>query len=186
MDKENIINFYEDTEREHLLFSYKGEVTPEVILELIRKSEQLLGEKKENKRIEKRLCNIVIESLQNLYHHQIDPFENSSEIQEIHKNMIFMITFKDGFYHVHTGNFMNTADTKKIKQRISEINNLSDLELKESYKSKLANGAQSKKGTAGLGFIDMRRKSGLPLNYNFHELSAGLSFFCLDITINTL
>ncbi|SFT51484.1 hypothetical protein SAMN05216474_1009 [Lishizhenia tianjinensis] len=186
MNIDNIINYYEDSERDYLLFSYKGEISPQVISELITKSEDLLNSRKENKRIVKRICNIVIESLQNLYHHQIDPTQYPKSINEKHRNMIFIITFKDDNYHVHTGNFMKASETARIKRKIEEINNLSETEIKESYQSKLATLTQSEKGTAGLGFIDMRRKSGNPLRVNFHKLNSELSFFCLDITIHTL
>ena len=38
------------------------------------------------------------------------------------------------------------------------------------------------KGGAGLGIIDLARKSGNKLNYEFNKVSNEYSFFCLTIT----
>jgi len=41
----------------------------------------------------------------------------------------------------------------------------------------------SEKGTAGLGMIDIARKSGKELEYNFSSLNDNLTFFSLSVKI---
>jgi hypothetical protein len=56
-------------------------------------------------------------------------------------------------------------------------------ELKEYYKEILNNDEFSDKGGGGLGMIDIARKSGQKLNFNFIEVDNQYSFFSLSIKI---
>jgi hypothetical protein len=56
--------------------------------------------------------------------------------------------------------------------------------LKSLYKEIIKGGSGlTNKGGAGLGFVDMARKSGQKLEYEFEELGEGLSFFSLKTTV---
>ena len=59
-------------------------------------------------------------------------------------------------------------------------------ELKDYYKSVLNNGEMSLKGGGGLGMIDIARKTGEKLEYNFLEIDNKVSFFTLNIKINQI
>ena len=61
---------------------------------------------------------------------------------------------------------------------------MSKEELKEFYKKTLNNGQMSKKGGGGLGMIDIARKTGEKLDYNFLEIDNKVSFFTLNIKIS--
>ena len=56
-------------------------------------------------------------------------------------------------------------------------------ELKEFYKTVLNEGTMSSKGTAGLGMIDIARKSGQELKYEFTPIHEHLTFFSLSVRI---
>ena len=57
-------------------------------------------------------------------------------------------------------------------------------EFKNYYQDVLSNGTLSEKGTAGLGMIDIARKSGNKLEYQFLPINDTNSFFCLNIKID--
>jgi hypothetical protein len=70
-----------------------------------------------------------------------------------------------------------------LQSRIEDINSLSPEGLKERYKQVLNNGNISNKGGAGLGIIDIARKSGSKLEYKFNHHNDSLSFFSLTVRI---
>lgn len=179
---DNIIDLYENREKDFLLLSYKGEITSDVILALVEDTEEKLVTLKVPKRVQKKVCNIAIETLQNLFHHKAELSKNGISFKDEHRT-IFMITQKEGVIHVHSGNYILNESKQRITKKIEDVNALNEEDLKKSYQIKLANGTHSIKGTAGLGFIDMRRKSESPLYYNFHVVNEDISFFCLDISI---
>jgi hypothetical protein len=56
--------------------------------------------------------------------------------------------------------------------------------LREYYQTSLESSMISTKGTAGLGMIDIARKSGNKLDFEFLTINEETSFFCLNVTID--
>ncbi len=83
-----------------------------------------------------------------------------------------------------TGNFIRNDKISLVKDKIDFINTLNKEELKEHYKTARLNSVISDVGGAGLGFIDMVRKSGNKLDYKFYETDADFSFFVLNSKIS--
>ena len=85
---------------------------------------------------------------------------------------------------IQTGNYIDTESADELKGRLDLINNMDKDELKRYYQETLNNGSMSDKGTAGLGMIDIARKSGNKLEYQFLPISDNSRFFCLNIKID--
>ena len=56
-------------------------------------------------------------------------------------------------------------------------------ELKAKYLEKLSRTKLSDKGGAGLGLMDIARKSGNKLQYDFENISSQISFFSLIVNV---
>ena len=61
---------------------------------------------------------------------------------------------------------------------------MSKEDLRKYYREILDNNLISNKGGADLGMIDMARKSGEKLQYNFTEVNESLSFFYLTVKVS--
>ena len=77
-----------------------------------------------------------------------------------------------------------TKHINGLRARLDEVNSLNKEELKEYYKRILNNGEMSMKGGGGLGMIDIARKTGEKLDYNFLEIDNKVSFFTLNIKVS--
>jgi hypothetical protein len=86
-------------------------------------------------------------------------------------------------YSIITGNFVEQSDVGELKGRLEEINSMDKDEIKELYKSVLADGKMSEKGGGGLGMIDIARKSGEKLDFGFIPFGEGRSFFSLNVKV---
>jgi len=64
------------------------------------------------------------------------------------------------------------------------INTMDKEGLKEYYQNSLESSVVSSKGTAGLGMIDIARKSGNKLDFEFLNIDNERSFFCLNVKID--
>jgi hypothetical protein len=85
-----------------------------------------------------------------------------------------------------TGKFIPTNKIANIKSKIDNINSMEKAELKKLYKEILYNGEFSDKGTAGLGFVEIARKTGQKLSYEFHKINDEYSYFTLQIRVSRL
>jgi len=164
-----------------VLFSYKGNISPSLITEILETIENELGKKEEKMKIKKRVYNILVEALQNLYHH-ID--STPQEKLSLGERFIVFIISKDGeSYRIITGNFIKINKVRLLKDRIDQVNYLSVEERKALYKLILNNQEFSEKGGGGLGIIDIARRISTDLNYNFFRYDDEYAFFALHVEI---
>jgi hypothetical protein len=178
---EGIYEIYKKLEQKDVILSFKGMMTSELLTTILQIMESKMDRFEERPKIKKKVFNVLVECLQNLYHH-IDHDSNSEKSAE-ERNALFMIAKNDSCYIITTGNYLPTEDVESLKSKIDLINKMTKTELKEYYKLVLNEGIMSDKGTAGLGMIDIARKSGKELDYEFLPIKNNLSFFSLSVKI---
>ena len=177
----DIYDFYGKMERNQILLSFKGDITSELLTSILQIMESKLDNLQEEPKIKKKVYNVLVECLQNLYHHmdEVDAISGDKP-----RSAIFMIGKSESKYTIITGNYIRTENVQSLDDRLKEINSFSPDGLKEYYKQVLANGEMSAKGGGGLGMIDIARKTGEKLNYAFLPIDDKHSFFSLNIKIS--
>lgn len=163
--------------KENLLFVYRGVVTNENSVPLL----MLLEKEMENSEFgfvgRKRLFMFVLESLQNVSRH--------SDQSEFANMSLVVYSKTQGGYTVTTGNVMPTSNIENLQKRLDEINKLDPNEIRSVYRSMLSSSEFSSKGGAGLGLIEMAKKTGNKLDYDFVKLDEENSYFILSKTVNS-
>ena len=182
--KTDIFDLYKLMERDYVLLAFKGSITSELLSSVFQIMESKMEDLKDAPKIRKRVFNVLVECLQNLYHH-IDEFEVQGSPEELaeKKSAIFSISRTPDSYNIVTGNYIDADNVADISGKIDYINSLDRDQLKAYYKEVLNNGVLSKKGGGGLGLIDIARRSGSKLDYNIREINEGFSFFTLTVKI---
>jgi frataxin-like iron-binding protein CyaY len=166
-----------------VLLAYKGSITSELINDVLEAVEEKLEEGNEEGKTRKKLYNVLVESLQNLYHHIEETHEGIEEDLDPKFGILVIEREEEGEYKVITGNFINSSKINFLKEKINKINSLSKDELKDMYKFILNHQKISTKGGGGLGLIDIARKTGKKLVYNFYPYNDKYSFFDLTIQV---
>ena len=168
---------------EDVFFSYSGSITTERINMILEAVEEKFGELSTGLKIRKKLYNILVEGLQNLFHHSDDEPEEMIEILGKKYGILVVKKMGDDF-KLSFANFISSEKVKFLKEKIEKINSLSCEELKEMYKFVLNYQKLSAKGGGGLGLIDMARKSENKLGYKFYPYSELHYFYKLDIYVS--
>lgn len=162
---------------ERLMFVYRGIVTNENSIPLL----MLLEKEMENSEFgfvgRKRLFMFVLESLQNVSRH--------SDRSQMAGMSLVVYSKANGGYTVTTGNVISTSNIENLKKRLDEINNLETSEIRSVYRQMLSNSEFSSKGGAGLGLIEMAKKTGNKLDYDFVKLDEENSYFILSKTVDS-
>jgi len=179
----SINEYYTKISEGDILLAYKGSITSELINEVLEAVEGKLEKKNEEGKTRKKLYNVLVESLQNLYHHIEETHEGIDEDLEPKFGILVIERGKDGGYKVTTGNFVAAIKTKFLKEKIDKINSLSKEELKDMYKFILNHQKISAKGGGGLGLVDIARKTGKKMAYHFYPYNEKYVFFDLQILI---
>ena len=177
----DIQNWYDNINEGDVLIAYKGDVTTELISNVLEVVEAKLDDNNESSKLRRKVYNVLVECLQNLYHHIDSAPVNGDDVSG--KYAIFVISKIEEYYRISTGNFLNIDRVQMMQDRINQINSLDRNELKALYKMILNNQEYSEKGGGGLGMIDIARRTGNKLEYNFNSIDDKKIFFCLSINI---
>ena len=179
----NVESYFSDLSGRNPILYYKGNIDSDLINRVLDTVEEKLISSNENPRLRKRVYNVLVESLQNLYHH-VGSVPAGFEDQISEKFGILSINKMDVGYRIVTGNFIGKEDAEELEKKIVRINNSSHDEITELYKFILNHQRISVKGGGGLGLVDIARKTGNKLEYTFQDYDQDNSFFYLDILVN--
>jgi hypothetical protein len=178
----DIYDFYEKMEDGKIMLSFKGEITSELLTSILHILESKLDTIGDEPKLRKKVYNVLVECLQNLYHHNDGNRIDDEIINQ--RTALFLIGRNDkSTYKIITGNYILNENVPAFKEKLEKINQLSKVELKEYYLETLKNDEFSGKGGGGLGMIDIARKSGQKIDFSFNEVDKTFSFFSLMINV---
>ena len=177
---EFIYDFYKSMKTHEIKLVYEGKVTHQITKAFIALAEAQMEETEETAKVHRTVFHVMVECLQNISRHA-DQYDSGDH--QYSGQGIFMIGNTPDAYWITTGNAVSNDKIEKLKKMIDEVNNLSIEDLKGLYMKQIREGRLSSKGGAGLGFIDIRRKTGEELEYHFLPLTDSMSFFLLTTVI---
>ncbi|MEL6535893.1 MAG: SiaB family protein kinase [Bacteroidota bacterium] len=174
-----VLNLYDEMRVNGISLVYLGEFNHQITKMFTNMQEEELTRKDEERKTIRRVYHAMVETLQNMNKH-------SDELMEPGQvgSGFFVIGKKEATYYIITSNKVANDKIPGLKSALEEVNSATPQELKEMFKKQIKEGSLSDKGGAGLGLIDIARKSGYPLDYQFLPLDQTHSFFILKVEIH--
>lgn len=169
---------YQTMQNNEINLVYEGVVTQEITKTFTSLTERNLAKNEESNQVQRRVFNVMVECLQNISKHA-DSLDNEAE-----KRGIVMVSHGVNCYNIITGNVVKNDKVADLRASLERINSLDKEGLSELYKKQIKEGRLSEKGGAGLGFIDIAKKTGNKIDYHFKELNSEMSFFIITTTID--
>lgn len=181
----DIKNWIEKKRTDVVLLEHVGDFTSEYIDSILPTMEQAINNKIEAESTKKKAFHIFVECIQNLYHH-IEPLNSVKQIFGSDKMAAILLVKEGDGCRVTTGNFVTKGKEEFLQKKIDQLNTLSLDEVKRLYRETINNSAFSEKGGAGIGMIDMARKTGNKLHYQFYPVQGDPDtvFYSFDVFIN--
>jgi hypothetical protein len=179
----DIYELYDRMNMNNILLSFKGNITTDLMTSILQIMEERLDTFKESPRTRKKVYNVMVECLQNLYHH-IDSIPlHVGDIDDQDRSALFMIGLDESGYRIITGNYVQVHRVDELKGKLEDINSRDSEALRQLYKEILNNEERTQKGGSGLGMVDIARKTGQKLDYEFTPINSEYTFFTLNINV---
>lgn len=165
---------------EQFLFACRGNFNASITDNILFLTEgNLLG--LDNSKVAKKVYYLMVEGLQNITRHQYQDEKGSP-----YEGGLFIINRREEAYSITYGNLVSQEVKEMLEERLAQIVTKDPSELKEYYLEILNNSGFSSKGGAGLGLVDMARKSSGKLTFEFSPVNGGYFYYLnLCIAINT-
>ena len=164
--------------QDETLLSFKGQVTDELLDCLLELVEHKLQNEAAPKLVKKRVFRVLVETLQNVYHH-LDILTPAGD--DFSVNLYLKKDPKA--YTVSAGNHISIDKVDELRSILDQINAMTKSELKTYYRGQLSQGQFSHSGGAGLGLADIVRKSREKITYCFESVNEDYSYFSFQVKI---
>lgn len=128
-----------------------------------------------------KVFSILVEQMQNIVRYSTDRRDATPQDEEIAYGRIIVGIDEDGTYYVSSGNRIHASDGQKLHSKIAPIQEMTQDELRVLYKEMRKKGPDSDSKGAGLGFIEMARKSSDRLNYSIESIDDRSSYFSMKV-----
>jgi hypothetical protein len=163
----------------NVLYSFQGVIDDSITVKISNLMEKHFEENVIPSERRKKFFLIMVECVQNVYHHQLKPEHEGQPFE----SGIIVSNDENSNYRIVSGNYIDNTSTKALGEKIELMNAMTPEQLRAFYQESLSVAELSEKGGAGLGILDMARKSKMPLEYEFVPIDEHYSFFILAITI---
>jgi hypothetical protein len=159
-----------------IMLCYRGEMTQDIVIALLNLTENKLNQETSDLTIRNRVFSVMIECLQNITQH--------SEKIDHGRSNVFIIGAAEHGYSIYSGNVVKSDKVPELREKILKINTMGEDDLKEFYKYMIRNGSLSGNAGSGLGLIQIARKTGNPLDFDFRQMDDEHYFFSLKTLVD--
>lgn len=166
-----IQKFYNILEKDHLTFLFQGSYNDDMTEGILELTEYNLENFEGLTKLKKKISFLIVECFQNIVRH--GEIGADYEIPE----GLFITRNIGDINYIASINYLDNSYVKPLKTTLDKLKTLTKDELKSFYLDTLVNSHITEKGGAGLGLIELARKSTFPLSYEFEKIDENLSAF---------
>jgi hypothetical protein len=174
----NIFSFQQMMDEKDIMLVYCGEFSQELNKTLLSFTERKFKADNVEDNTRRKIFNIMVELLQNISKNKVEHTDEPSE------SSVFMIGNRNNDFILITSNMIRNDKIPSLRDRLDQVNSLDKEGLKLLYKDVRLNTSLSDSGGAGIGIIDIARKSENKLEYSFKDLNNQFSLFSLLVRIS--
>jgi len=134
----------------------------------------------------KSVFSIFVEQINNMMMYSAEKEKRTDEAEkqtEISKG-VFTLGLQGDTYFLQTGNLVSNVNARILKERIDYLNSLDKKELRKFYKEQLnAENDNPESQGAGIGLIEVARRSTSPIEYTLKQYSDDFQYFTMYLTV---
>jgi hypothetical protein len=178
-DLKRLVQLYAELSESKTSFCYRGPFLDRFTNTILEISESSLATHQQGPIMTRKVSFLLVECFQNILRHGENVVGTEPLLTDDG-----LFSFRDvlGTFVINSINFIQQEETERLKKMVDDINSLDTKELKALYLQQLNDKELSSKGGAGLGLIELARKSGQNLLYAIHPITPQISCFQQQVT----
>ena len=180
MEPIDIFGLREHFNQSRILLCFNGPISRSLIEEIGNALRNYLQADHAQPSAAMDVFSVYVEMTQNIRHYAI-----SQGYDELDSSATVVVARdEEGRYLVQAGNLVEKADGEALRLRVSALAQMDKAQLKAAYKTQLRQPRDENAGSgAGLGLIDVARKSIQPLSASLAPVNDRRAFFSLRAVI---
>lgn len=182
MSELELLEHYKKMRESNIVLDFQGAISQEILVKMVEIIKSKFSNEAGKCNITKRIFSIFVEMAQNIAKYSAERSYLNDTKKEVGAGIIVVIE-KNKKYTIASGNLVKKNSISPITEHLQKINRMDKEELKQFYKKQIRSDRENGKDGAGLGFIEIARKSGNPINYRITPVNDLKSFLILEVRI---
>ncbi len=176
----DMFEFRKVLKKEGVVFCYSGYITEPVLAGIGEALKQKLVLESADKKTMRNVFAIFVEEMQNIIRYSAEresvtlPDENTDL-----RYGVLNIGMENQKFYVKCGNMVLKNDVRRLSEKLSDLQRLDGEGIKRLYKEKLRSPTEETSKGAGVGFVEIARRSSEIIDFDFMDVDDSHSFFCL-------
>lgn len=172
-------NVSPDRKKKKWMLGSEVDFSQQTTRSVLSEAEGILKASDAAEKVKRKVFMVMAESLQNIMKHT-----DNAPLRTCNKKALILLEETAYDYTVISQNAVSGNKVAALRKKLHFINTLTKTDLKDVYRMAIQSDYLVKNGSAGLGLVDMARKSGQKFTFNFREMIQGYYFFLLKVKIN--
>ena len=179
MTRQELLVLREEITRKGIMICFNGPFSHSIIEEIGTAIRKHLESEDIQKSAVHDVFAVYVEQTQNVRNYMV---RKNFPKKELHSSIV-VIAKKEGRYIISSGNIVEKGDAADLRQRLELVNSLDKDGLKKLYRERLRQEIPPGGTGAGVGLIDMARRSSEQLSYSLDSVDDDYDFFSLSVVV---
>ncbi|MBT4838412.1 MAG: hypothetical protein HON94_13810 [Methylococcales bacterium] len=169
-------------DKQGFMLYFRGPMTQNDVVELGKTIQRNVLNNEKNTSVKTKVFSIFVELVQNMIRYSDDQKLKEISKYENHENYI-IVRNQNSVYSVICGNVVDKKKHAYLEEKLNILLQMDQQELKVYYKEQRRKAPPEDSLGAGIGLIEMARKSSEPIEYEMTSIDDQYSFFSMSVTI---
>ncbi len=179
---EHLYYLKSDLDRQGIFFCFSGPLSQTLLMEVGDTLRNKMAKDKTNPSTIIKVFAMFIEQAQNIIRYSAEEVLYDEALGGL-RNGIVAVGYDSGHYSVLCGNMVKNKDVSILSEQLQKLQTMNKEQLKTYYKEQRRKAPHEKSKGAGLGFIELARRSVTPIQFDFKKIDDNKSFFSLKTEI---
>ena len=166
-----------------VIFSLSGTISQSILINVGEMLEKELQESGTTRNIIHNIFAVMTEQMQNVMSYSTDSRKTRERFLESSGLFVVGYSREKQKYFVSSCNRMHSENSGQLAQRLDKLNKMDKKQLKAHYREVRRSGRGKHDRGAGLGFIEMAKRSSEPLEYRIAQISPEEAFFQITVYV---
>ena len=177
-----LLKYYKKMCERNIVLDFQGAISQDMVAGMAELLKNKFSQEFGRTNIVKKLFSIFIEMAQNIAIYSAERVYLDDRHGDVGAGII-VVTEENNNYTITSGNLVKENSISKIIEHCQRINRMEKGELRQFYKAQIKSSRKRGKKGAGVGLIDIARKSGNAIRYGVTQVDDINSFLVLSVKI---
>lgn len=177
-----LLEHYKRMRESNIMLDFQGAISQDILVEMVELIKNKFSRAGGRSNIAKKIFPVFIEMAQNIAKYSAERSQSKETKTDVGAGIIVVIE-RTNNYTIISGNLVANHSIPRIVEHCRKINLMNNEELRLFYKKQIRSDRKKGEEGAGLGLIEIVRKSGNPVTCKVTPIDGLNSFLVLSVKI---